>query len=45
MKKSELIRSLIKIEKEVGEKRTITMNYINYLEEQLRLLETGDIEL
>jgi len=45
MKKSELIGKLIAIEKEMKQDRTITMNYIHYLEEQKRLVEIGDIEL
>jgi len=45
MKKSEIIQKLINIEKEKGEKMTITLDYINYLEEQKKLIEIGDIEI
>ena len=45
MKKSEIIQKLINIEKEKGEKMTITLDYINYLESQKKLIEIGDIEI
>ena len=45
MKKSEIIQSLIDIEMENKQDRKITMDYIEYLKMQKRLLETGDIEL
>ena len=45
MKKSEMIKKLIKIEKQSGEKTTISMPYIYYLEKQVRLLEIGNVEM
>lgn len=45
MKKSELIKQMIEIEKEIKQDRTITMNYIEYLKMQKMLVETGDIEI
>jgi len=45
MKKSEFLQRLIEIEKEKKENTTITMPYINYLEEQKKLVEIGDVEL
>lgn len=48
MKKSEFIQKLINIETEKRKKEgrtTITMDYIDYLEQQKALIEIGDIEL
>jgi len=45
MKKSEMLKKLIEIEKEKNKHTTITMNYIDYLEEQVKLIEIGDIDL
>jgi hypothetical protein len=47
MKKSEMIQMLIEIEesdvKNIG--TTITMNYIEWLKIQKRLIEIGDVEI
>lgn len=45
MKKSELIQKLIEIEEEQWGVKTITMNYIAYLQMQKKLVEKGDVEL
>jgi len=47
MKKTELIQSLIEIEKEQDPKgeTTITMNYVNYLKKLKKMIECGDIEI
>ena len=45
MKKSQFIQKMIDVEKELKQNRTITMDYIEYLKEQKRLVEIGDVEL
>jgi len=45
MKISEFIQKIIDIEKERGEKATITMNYIDYLKEKKKIIEMEDKEL
>jgi len=47
MKKTELIQSLIEIEKEQDPKSEtkITMNYVNYLKKLKKMIECGDIEI
>ena len=37
--KEDVLRKLIKIEEESGEKATITMNYLTYLKKMLKLLK------
>jgi len=43
--KADVLRKLIKIEEENGEKATITMDYIVYLKKMLRLLENSQSDI
>lgn len=45
MKKSEFIQKMIEIEEEKGDEATITLNYVQHLKQQKRLVEIGDVEL
>ncbi len=42
--KADVLRKLIKIEEELGEKTTITMDYVVYLKKLLRLIEDASLE-
>jgi len=45
MKLSEYIQKLIEIEEQKDSNVTITMSYLDYLEEKKKLIEREDVEL
>lgn len=42
--KADVLKKLIKIEEELGEKTTITMDYTVYLKKMLKLIEGASLE-